>query len=71
MALRLKSQAVAEGDDFLTLAEAARYLRVSEKTLHGLVTKGRVPAARLGVQWRLSRRQLREFVEAEAARASA
>ena len=50
-------------NDVLTLQEAAALLRVTERTLHAWVSKGRVPAAKIGGVWRFSRAQLMEVIE--------
>lgn len=44
--------------EFLTLAEAARLLRVSTWTLRRYVQAGRIPAARLGRSYRFRRRDI-------------
>jgi excisionase family DNA binding protein len=44
----------------VSLAEAARALGVSERTVRRLVTAGRVPAYRVGNQWRLDLDEVRE-----------
>jgi excisionase family DNA binding protein len=40
--------AAGTNDDLLTRAEAARYLRVSDRTVSRLIRAGKLPAARIG-----------------------
>ena len=49
-------------DEVLTLAEAAAYLRVSERTLWQLSRDGEIPHRRVGNSYRYLRRVLREHV---------
>ena len=49
--------------EVMTLAEAAEFLRISERTLWGRVKAGEVPHARIGAQYRFVRRQLAEWLE--------
>jgi excisionase family DNA binding protein len=50
--------------DVLTIAEAARLLRVGESTVRELAARGEVPGRKLGRQWRFSRRALLEWLGA-------
>jgi excisionase family DNA binding protein len=60
----------AEDGDVLTVAEAARLLRVGETTVRDLAARGELPGRKLGRQWRFSRRALLEWLGApERARA--
>jgi excisionase family DNA binding protein len=43
---------------FLTVAEVARYLRVSETTVWRWCTSGKLPAFRIGRSWRVRRDDL-------------
>jgi excisionase family DNA binding protein len=48
--------------DVLTLAEAAKYLRVAEEKLADLATDGGVPARRIGGEWRFLRKALDDWL---------
>lgn len=47
----------------LTLAEAADILQVSTRTLQRMIRSDRLPALKVGGQWRVRREQLRQWVE--------
>lgn len=48
---------------FLTLVESARILRVSQRTLHRMIKQKRMPALKVGGQWRIRESQFRRWVE--------
>lgn len=52
--------------DVLTLAEAAAWLRLSERTLYGLARARRVPGALVGGKWLFPRRALERWLAARA-----
>lgn len=47
----------------LTLTEAAILLQVSTRTLQRMIRNGKLPAFKVGGQWRLRETQLRQWVE--------
>jgi excisionase family DNA binding protein len=49
--------------DVLTTKEAADYLRTSVDSVKRLARQGKLPAAKLGNEWRFSRRRLMEWIE--------
>lgn len=49
----------------LTANEAADYLRVSSKTLTGLLANGQIPARRVGRQWRILKHALDRWLTGE------
>ena len=49
----------------LTVNEAAEYLRVSSKTLAGLLMTGQIPARRVGRQWRILKHALDRWLTGE------
>lgn len=51
------------GDDFLTVAEVARRLRVSNMTVYRLINAGQLPAARIGKSYRLRENDVDAYLE--------
>lgn len=51
------------GPEILTLAEAAALLRIGERTAYDLARQRRIPAAKVGNQWRIRRRDLERFLD--------
>ncbi len=51
------------GSDMLTLAEAAALLRIGERTAYDLARQGRLPAAKVGSQWRIRLRDLERWLD--------
>ena len=51
-------------EELLTVAEAAAYLRVSQATLWRWCQEGRVPAFKIGHEWRVVNPALQRLVEA-------
>lgn len=63
MAHAATPQAPADAtDDLLTRAEAARYLRVSDRTVSRLIRTGQLPAARIGRAVRIRQSDLLEML---------
>lgn len=52
--------------EVLTLTEAAKLLKVCEKTAGKLAQAGELPARRVGVQWRFTRRSVLAYLEGES-----
>jgi len=50
--------------EFMTVAEAATLLRIGERTAYKLVRSGRLPAVKVGSQWRIERRAFEAWVAA-------
>jgi excisionase family DNA binding protein len=42
-------------DEVLTIRDVAEYLKVNEKTVYGLAQQSRIPAFKVGGQWRFRR----------------
>ena len=58
----------SETPEVMDIQEAAGFLGVNDEVLRRWARDGRVPAAKLGREWRFSRRQLIEFLEAGGTR---
>jgi excisionase family DNA binding protein len=52
-------------DDLLTIGEAAEYLRLSKKTTWRWCRSGRLPAFKIGHQWRISKADMQEMINAK------
>lgn len=50
-------------EEYLTTREVARYLRLNEKKIYDLVSRGRLPAARISGKWLFPRRLVDRWVE--------
>ncbi len=49
-------------DELLTIAEVAAYLKLSRRTAWRWCKSGRLPAVKIGHQWRIAQSDLDEFV---------
>lgn len=49
-------------DDFLTTEEVARYLRVDKYTIYRLVSQQKIPAFKIGIQWRFKKSLLERWL---------
>ncbi|MFQ5575779.1 MAG: helix-turn-helix domain-containing protein [Anaerolineae bacterium] len=52
----------APGDELLTIAEVAGYLKLSRRTAWRWCKSGKLPAAKVGHQWRIARSDLEQFL---------
>jgi excisionase family DNA binding protein len=57
-----------QGDDLLTIGEAAEYLKLSKRTTWRWCRSGRLPAFKMGHQWRISKADLQELINAKKRR---
>ena len=51
-------------DSLMTLEEMAAYLRLSRDTVYRMVQKGKIPASKVGTQWRFRKIEVDEWLEA-------
>ena len=56
------SRAIATEERLLTIPEVADRLRVNQKTVRRWIDMGELAAYKLGRQWRISERDLRNFL---------
>jgi excisionase family DNA binding protein len=49
-------------DRLMTIPDAAEHVRVSVKTIRRWISSGDLPAAKLGLQWRIRPQDLHRFV---------
>jgi excisionase family DNA binding protein len=58
-----REQRIAEMDEeILDVTRAARALGVSSKTVYSMARQGKIPATRVGREWRFSRKMLIDWV---------
>jgi len=50
--------------NWLTLEEAAQYLKMGKSTLYDLARKGNIPAHKMGREWRFDAAELDEWLKA-------
>lgn len=50
-------------EDIITLQEVAEYLKVDEKTVYHMVQSKKVPAFKVGNQWRFSKNDIMRWIE--------
>src|SRR5687768_18309596 len=55
-------------DHFLTTEEVLAYLQVNLRTVYRLIKAGRIPAVRVGRQWRFRRRDIDAWLESQRPR---
>ena len=53
--------------ELMTLQEVADYLRVTEKTVYRLLKRGRIPAVKVGRQWRFDRKSIDKWLHQNSA----
>jgi len=59
----MPTTATTEEDKVLTLEEAAAFLRLNPEVLRRKAREGKVPAAKVGRQWRFRLRRLLEWLD--------
>ena len=67
----MKKNGAATTDQIMTLREVAKYLGLHVMTVYKLTREGRVPAAKVGGQWRFKHDVLEEWLETQMNRHSA
>jgi excisionase family DNA binding protein len=56
-------------DAFLTTEEVLEYLQVNLRTVYRLIKAGKIPAVRVGRQWRFRKRDIDDWLETQRPRA--
>jgi excisionase family DNA binding protein len=51
-----------EEPSFLTLEEVAATLRVSKRTIHRMIKQNKLPAFKVGGQWRIAQNRFKQWV---------
>ena len=49
--------------DILTVEEIALYLKVTERSIYGLLSKGEIPAFKVGGSWRFKRKEIEGWIK--------
>ena len=57
--------------ELMTLAEVADYLRVTQKTIYRLLEQGKIPATKVGRQWRFRKKSIDEWLNKQGKQAKA
>ena len=52
-------------DEFLTLKETAKLLKLSINTVYTLVQKKKIPAFKIGGKWRISKKELINYIKSK------
>ena len=68
MGMNMKKNGAKPLEQIMTLREVARYLGLHVMTVYKLTREGRVPAAKIGGQWRFKRDVLDTWLEAQMSR---
>src|SRR5580765_5460954 len=58
-------------ESFLTTEEVLEYLQVNLRTVYRLIKAGRIPAVRVGRQWRFRKRDIDAWLESQRPRQAA
>ena len=61
----MKKHTSHTNQEIMTLREVAKYLGLHIMTVYKLTREGRVPAAKIGGQWRFKRNVLNEWLESQ------
>jgi excisionase family DNA binding protein len=65
MAMKKNGSSLKRNDQIMTLREVAKYLGLHAMTVYKLTREGRVPAAKIGGQWRFKRDVLDQWLESQ------
>ncbi|HAT1700372.1 TPA: helix-turn-helix domain-containing protein [Legionella pneumophila] len=51
--------------EVMTIKEVAEFLKVNERTIYRLATKGEIPAFKVGTSWRIETKELNIWIESQ------
>ncbi len=54
-----------EPDKWLTLDELTEYLKLSRTKLYRMAREGKIPASKIGTQWRFNRKEIDDWVTSQ------
>lgn len=54
---------MAEEKEIMTIRQVAEYLRISEVTTYRLVQNDKIPAFKVGRNWRVRKEDLNDFID--------
>jgi len=52
-------------EKWLRINEVADYLQISKENVYKLAQRGRIPASKVGGQWRFKRKRIDDWMEAQ------
>jgi len=55
-------------DPVLTIRDVAEFLKLSQKTVYAMAKSGKLPAFKVGSQWRIRRDDLEDWITSRAAK---
>lgn len=58
-------------DDIMTVEEIARYLKLKPQTIYKWAQEGRIPAAKLGKEWRFRKSLIDRWIDSKLAESPA
>jgi excisionase family DNA binding protein len=60
----IKNATFGDSEDFLTVKETAQYLRLCEKQIRRLISRGELSAYRFGTALRIKRQDIEDYADA-------
>ena len=51
------------GEEIMTIEECAKYLKTSVSTIYRLAQEGKIPASKVGNQWRFRKEKIDEWLD--------
>jgi excisionase family DNA binding protein len=66
--IRWQGDDILSSDKWLTLDELAEYLKLSRAKLYRMAQEGRIPASKIGSQWRFDREEVDAWARSQRPR---